>query len=467
MSEAERGLETKLAALVDESAMQQWVRDLCRLGPRMGGTESGHQSAEFLRARFQKLGLDVRVVEDPPRWCHAEKAWSVTARRVRAGAGTGSPPEEPRTLGSAWPYGFSPTSSGRAPLSKTSGAGVALLAEKAPRRLEKGGAPLPAVVLVGGNTTRDGAYPRISHLREGADNPAAVFGLSRPDAQWLEEALAAATAAGETLEIQWHLEAQIREAAPRTVVARLPGRARSAAPWTDEHFLFCAHGDSDAGGPGADDNASGMATLLGIATAWKQGIDQGLVPAPGREVRFAIWGSEIHSSRALLARADQDGRVLGVLNYDQAGYGSGADQFNIEPDDLPANVPLVRTVLAVLADHGKQPGFPELWATNKSLGGTDSYIFSGSEAFRQSSRPALTLFTSAWDEPAEHPRTPGMPGESWRERDQVRVDFDNYYHSAGDTPENTTDKEPWNMGWCARIGLLSARRAVEEVARGK
>ncbi len=33
-------------------------------------------------------------------------------------------------------------------------------------------------------------------------------------------------------------------------------------------------------------------------------------------------------------------------------------------------------------------------------------------------------------------------------------------YSAGDTPENTTDKEPWNMGWCARVGLLVARRVV-------
>ncbi len=51
-----------------------------------------------------------------------------------------------------------------------------------------------------------------------------------------------------------------------------------------------------------------------------------------------------------------------------------------------------------------------------------------------------------------------MPGESWTDRDLVNVDYDNYYHSAGDTPENTVDKEPFNMGWCARIGMIGARR---------
>ena len=43
----------------------------------------------------------------------------------------------------------------------------------------------------------------------------------------------------------------------------------------------------------------------------------------------------------------------------------------------------------------------------------------------------------------------------------VTVDGDPFYHSAGDTPANTTDTEPFDMGWCARVGLLSARRLME------
>src|SRR6185436_9814457 len=104
------------------------------------------------------------------------------------------------------------------------------------------------------------------------------------------------------------------------------------------------------------------------------------------------------------------------------------------------------------------PGFPAKWATNKSMGGTDSYVFGDSKRFRDAGHPALTLFTSAWGKPDEQPRTPGMRGESWTERDKVSLDYDNYYHSAGDTPANTTDKEPWNMAWCARVGMLGAGR---------
>ncbi|MBP1598977.1 MAG: hypothetical protein H6Q05_4354, partial [Acidobacteria bacterium] len=40
------------------------------------------------------------------------------------------------------------------------------------------------------------------------------------------------------------------------------------------------------------------------------------------------------------------------------------------------------------------------------------------------------------------------------------VDGDSFYHSAGDKPENTTDTEPFNMGWCARVGLLGALRLM-------
>ena len=104
----EVALEQRLAVLVDESLMQKEVRELCKNGPRMGGTESGEKSSKYLRERFAALGLDVRVIEDAPKWCHAESSWKVVASR-----GT-----EQHVLASAWPYGFSPTTKGHATLSK-------------------------------------------------------------------------------------------------------------------------------------------------------------------------------------------------------------------------------------------------------------------------------------------------------------------------------------------------------------
>ena len=77
--------------------------------------------------------------------------------------------------------------------------------------------------------------------------------------------------------------------------------------------------------------------------------------------------------------------------------------------------------------------------------------------------PSMTVYSSAWGRPQEHARTSGMSGESWREREFVEVDYDLFYHSAGDTPENTTDREPWNAAWCARVALLGARRFLAQL----
>lgn len=438
--------EERLVAGVSEERCGRTVHELVAFGPRMGGTRSGDAAAEFRREAFVEAGLEAELRADSERWCHEELEWGC-ALEWTAADGTAQRVE----LESAWPFGFSPTATGRARLSLEPEAGGAWIGRRS-RRLDSG----LAVALVDGASTEDGRYTRVSHLRSGPDNPVPVFGLGRLDGELARGLLE------DDLEpwVEFRLEARIERASPKTVVATLAAR-EGAGPG---FFLFCAHGDSDAGGPGADDNASGEAVVLEIARAWSAAAAADPSLRPAREVRFAIWGSEIHSTRDYLqAEVAGEGQLLGVVNFDQAGFGSGADQLNVEPDDLPANALLVATAAAVLSEYAGSPGFPEQWATNKSLGGTDSYVFSSSSHFRENSLPAVTLFTSAWDSPEEHPRTPGMPGESWSERDVVRVDYDAYYHSSGDTPENTTDLEPWNMGWCARVGLLTVDRWLAEL----
>jgi hypothetical protein len=439
---ADLEVERALAKRVDETRAVAAVHSLVDFGPRMGGTASGAKAAEWLKQGFIKAGLPAEIVEDDEQWCHSESEWSLSAHVDGI--------EEPYVLERCWPYGFSPSASGKATLSLEAAQGTVRLLERFGRRGPSREAQ-PVLVLVDGATTLDGSYPQVRSQRRGDQNTYPVFGISRPEGAFLREHLAA----GKTITIEYLLKAEIKKAKPSTVIARL-APVKNAEPG---YLLFCAHGDSDSGGPGADDNASGEAVVLEIATAWAAAIKAGDCTPPAREVRFAVWGSEIASTRTYMKQRLEDAApLLGVLNYDQAGYGSGTDQFNIEPDDIEANHGLIHTLLGVLEDHGKTEGFPQRWATNKSLGGTDSYVFSGSKLFRAEQRPALTLFTSAWDKPDEQKRTAGMPGESWTDRDLVNVDYDNYYHSAGDTPENTVDKEPFNMGWCARIGMIGARR---------
>lgn len=440
-------IERRLAAWVDSDRAAARVRELCEFGTRMGGTASGDRAAAYLAKAFESAGLEVRTVEDPEAWCHEEASWSLEAF---------GPGDESLVLTSAWPHGFSPSCSGRARLATEPLEGQALLLDRKPRG--RGYRKTPAVVLVDGWTTEDGAYPRCGDMSPPPARNVPRFGISRTDG----ETLRAWLDGGHPVEIEYALEAKIERSSPKTVVASLKPRPREDGSIPAGHFLFSAHGDSDAGGPGADDNASGEAVLLEIATTWSKAIEEGVWLAPPVEVRFAVWGKEIHSSRAYLRRSlENDDPILGVLNYDQAGFGSGGDRIHVEPDDLPANLGLVGHVVAVLEDHAEDEHFPKRWVTNKSLGGTDSYVFSGNQAFREGMRPALTLFSSAWHHNDPLKRTKGQTGESWNDGDVVHVDHDVYYHSAGDTPENTTDKEPYNLGWCARVGMISAARWLE------
>jgi hypothetical protein len=142
-----------------------------------------------------------------------------------------------------------------------------------------------------------------------------------------------------TIHIEHGLDAHIGNRASKRVQADLPELKGLAT----EFFFVSAHGDSDAGGPGANDNASGVATVLEMARSWKAAINLDLCPGPARKVRFDIWGTEIKSTREYLARPFGGEQGIGsrphpgVLNFDQAGFGARSEQLNVEPNDLKSN----------------------------------------------------------------------------------------------------------------------------------
>jgi hypothetical protein len=73
----------------------------------------------------------------------------------------------------------------------------------------------------------------------------------------------------------------------RSLVAEIPGAVKPA-----ERVVLVAHVQE----PGANDNASGCATLVELARALRHGIREGALPAPGRTLTF-IWGDEMRASR--------------------------------------------------------------------------------------------------------------------------------------------------------------------------
>ena len=119
------------------------------------------------------------------------------------------------------------------------------------------------------------------------------------------------------------------------VIAEVPGTNRA-----DELLLVGAHYDTAAGTPGADDNASGVATLLELARSLRQ-------EAPRLTLRWAAFtleeppwfrtpsmGSWIHAEKCR-----QGGeRIAGMISLEMVGY------FRDEPRSqrYPLPLPLMR-----------------------------------------------------------------------------------------------------------------------------
>ena len=271
--------------------------------------------------------------------------------------------------------------------------------------------------------------------------------------------MALETAAREGRRVSATLETTIAEGRPRTVVATLPGRN------LQRYWLVSAHGDSDAGGPGADDNASGVAVVLETASALSALREAGRLPELPVSVKFAVWGAEYHSSRAFIRREGAAlADCLGIINIDQAGTGAEREAIYFESNDVPWNARLLRTLEAIGRDYRGQPGFWPEFFTTPSQGGTDSYAFLPREYQGEDNTrlrlPATTIYTAAWGEPRVLPQTPGwdVPGNDRRRR--VHVDYSRVYHSSGDTPEATTEQEPQNMVRAAKAVALALVRLV-------
>ncbi len=428
-------IERELAWNISEPRMQATVRHLCSLGTRMGGTQSNTASASWLTAEFASYGLEVEIREDPPINFHEVDKWEVSI--------TGG-----EKIVSAWPRNGSPSASGIGTLSTEPGDGVVWITSD---NLNAETSANCLAVLYDGRPTPSG-WPGAGGLRGEWKVP--VFGISSDESQILRTRLEE----NHDLQINVNIEAKSGRASPKTVIATLPGRDRS------RFFLFCAHGDSDSGGPGADDNASGVAIILEIARTISSAIDAGIIERPAYDIRFAPWGSEISSTRDYVRELLENGRMPeAVINYDQSGFGSWRDALYFEPDDVPENNEMISLLRSVAMDHVDQPGFPMRFASTRSQGGTDSYVFQQSRIVGENIIPSVTVYNSAWSQLRTLEVTPGFPPVNWYEEEEgmVTVDGDAFYHSAGDTPENTTDIEPWNMGWCARIGMITALRLME------
>ena len=124
-------------------------------------------------------------------------------------------------------------------------------------------------------------------------------------ARRLREALAAGPA-----KVHVEIATQFHRGRSRTLVAEIPGQGRA-----DERVVLVAHVQE----PGANDNASGSATLLSAVLAIRRALAAGAIPPPTRTLTF-MWLDEIRGSdRWIKDDPARAGKVAAMMSLDMTG----------------------------------------------------------------------------------------------------------------------------------------------------
>ncbi len=121
---------------------------------------------------------------------------------------------------------------------------------------------------------------------------------------------------GERILLEAKVEAGRRAGFYDVVTATIPGTDDTLR---NEEIVFSCHLDHQR--PGANDNASGCATILEVARALSKLIREQRIPAPARTLRF-VWPPEIEGTMALLnGRPEMAARFKAVIHMDMVGGG--------------------------------------------------------------------------------------------------------------------------------------------------
>jgi aminopeptidase YwaD len=178
--------------------------------------------------------------------------------------------------------------------------------------LERGA--LGVVVGPPGNNTDWLRYPNLIPLHRLRSNKSlrekTTFGFSLSRIQF--QKLLRYLERGEALKLWARIDAHQFDTEDETVTAVLKG-----SQFPEEEIIFSAHLDHYS--PGANDNASGSASLLEIARTIKNLIERGVISRPKRSIRF-LWVGEMHGFAGYLAEDKTIGeRGIAGMNLDMVG----------------------------------------------------------------------------------------------------------------------------------------------------
>jgi hypothetical protein len=236
----------------------------------------------------------------------------------------------------------------------------------------------------------------------------------------------------------------------RSLIAEIPGRSRAA-----ERIVMVAHVQE----PGANDDASGCATLYGLAHALIRAIRAGVLPAPARTLTF-MWVDEVRGSRQWITSHPADARgVQYMFAMDMTGEDTArtGGSFLIEKQADPS------AVWARPSDPHTEWGAGEVKA--ESLKGSLLNDLHLAICLRRARDSAWVVKTNPYEGGSDHTAfaSAGVPSLlNWHFTDR-------YYHTNQDRPDKTSAVEMENVGMAVATSawfLASASARDAEAVAG-
>jgi hypothetical protein len=246
--------------------------------------------------------------------------------------------------------------------------------------------------------------------------------------------------------VRVQVESSFAQQPIRTLVAEIPGAVKP-----DERVLLVAHVQE----PGANDNASGCATLVELARAVILGLHNKSIPAPGRTLTF-LWGDEIRASRQWIADHPAEAKqVRYMFSLDM----TGEDATKTGGPFLIEKAPDPSAAWSRPSDPHTEWGSTPVKAS--SLKGTllnDVFL---AVCQRRAKRTGWVVRTNPYEGGSDHSvfLAAGVPSLlAWHFPDR-------FYHASLDRPEMTSPAEMRHVGVSiAATGLLLAGASPADAA---
>ncbi len=204
----------------------------------------------------------------------------------------------------------------------------------------------------------------------------------------------------------------------------------AAIPGTDPEageLLMIAHLFERIATPGANDNCSGVATILEVGRTLAKLISRGILDPPRRTIRF-LWVPEIGGTREFLYKYPElQDKLMAVINFDMTGANLKTTDAYLRVKQTPDSCPsFLNDLLANLLLFVDQTFIRTEWGANSQFNYRLCPYISGSDH---------TVFLVA-----------GIPAM------QFNYYSDNFYHSSEDRSKHVDPTEMKRVGFMASAG---------------